>query len=68
MDLSKKKGDKMMRDDEKYVIGVLAIQGAVAEHMNCIRKLGSDAIEVSSPLLLLDSNLNVHIRLENRSI
>ena len=30
----------------KCIIGVMALQGAVEEHMNSIRKLGATAIEV----------------------
>ena len=35
-------------EHNKYIIGVMALQGAVEEHMNSIRKLGATAIEVSN--------------------
>ncbi len=38
--------DKKFESKGHLVIGVLAIQGGVVEHINHIRKLGYDAIEV----------------------
>ena len=35
-------------NDNKQLIGILAIQGAVEEHVVCMKKLGCNTREVSS--------------------
>lgn len=37
---------QMQGEEDRLVVGVLAIQGAVEEHMQCIRQLGHIAKEV----------------------
>ena len=40
-------------DAHKYIIGVMALQGAVEEHMHSIRKLGATAIEVQKEIFCI---------------
>jgi hypothetical protein len=42
----KKKGNKKMSSLANVTIGVMAIQGAVEEHVNAIKRLGCKAKEV----------------------
>eukprot|EP01038_Epipyxis_sp_PR26KG_P015466 gene15466-20867_t len=44
-----KKQQEMMATDINLTIGILAIQGAVQEHIDCVKKLGCDTKSIRSP-------------------
>ena len=56
MDIVHIDDDKNIHNMNKYIIGVMALQGAVEEHMNSIRKLGATAIEVQKKIVILTTS------------